>query len=209
MPTILKKLIKEILYYFFPIQTKGKNNRVNVLASKYRSGLRIFIYGNNNKVYISDKCVFNGVIISIWDNNCEVVIDEEVKIQKGRVDLYDGAKLIIEHNSTFQEVSISLKEQECHIGEDCMFSYGIIIRNHDGHKIIDLGNNHIINPSGTIFIDKHVWVGQDVTILKHSRINQGAIIGQKALVAGCIEENCIAVGIPAKKIKQNVSWIRH
>ena len=53
-----------------------------------------------------------------------------------------------------------------------------------------------------IFIGKDVWIGANVTVLKCSYIEDGAIIGAKSLVKGKIEKNVIAVGIPAKEIKR-------
>lgn len=208
MISYIKSIVRKIFYYLVPIQNRGSNNRITI-SKKYRSGLRVFLYGNNNDIQISDRCIFNGVVIQIFGDNNSLKFDDEVKIQKGKIDLYNGSLLHISHNSTFQEVSINLKEGECRILDDCMFSYGVNIRNHDGHKIINLNNNQIINKPKDIIIDSHVWVGQNTTILKGSVIQQGSIIGCNALVSGSIEKDSIAVGIPAKVIKQNVSWIRH
>ena len=53
-----------------------------------------------------------------------------------------------------------------------------------------------------ISIGKDCWLGANCTVLKGSQIDDGAIIGAKALVKGKITENAIAVGIPAKEIKK-------
>ena len=53
-----------------------------------------------------------------------------------------------------------------------------------------------------VYIGKDVWIGANVTVLKGSYIEDGAIIGAKSLVKGKIEKNVIAVGIPAKEIKR-------
>ena len=55
--------------------------------------------------------------------------------------------------------------------------------------------------SEPIVIGKDVWIAANVTILKGSRIGDGAVVGAKALVNGNIPENAIAVGIPAKTVQ--------
>lgn len=50
-------------------------------------------------------------------------------------------------------------------------------------------------------IGNDCWIAANVTILKGSNIQEGAIIGAKSLVKGEIEKKAIAVGIPAKVIK--------
>ncbi len=49
-----------------------------------------------------------------------------------------------------------------------------------------------------IVIGSDVWIGADVTVIKGAYIKNGAVIGAKSLVNGTIEENGIAVGVPAK-----------
>ncbi|MBQ9977541.1 MAG: acyltransferase [Clostridia bacterium] len=53
-----------------------------------------------------------------------------------------------------------------------------------------------------VFIGEDVWIAANVTVTKGSKIHSGAVIGAKALVRGEIPENAIAVGIPAKVIKE-------
>ncbi len=55
-----------------------------------------------------------------------------------------------------------------------------------------------------VVIGQDVWLGANVTVLKGSVIQDGAVIGAKSLVKGNIAPNVIAVGIPAKEIKKRV-----
>lgn len=52
-----------------------------------------------------------------------------------------------------------------------------------------------------IHIGQDVWIAANVTVLKGSIINDGAVIAAKALVKGEIPQNAIVAGIPAKVIK--------
>lgn len=57
------------------------------------------------------------------------------------------------------------------------------------------------NTHAPVEIGNDVWIAANVTVLKGSKIKDGAIIGAKALIKGEIPENAIAVGIPSKIIK--------
>ncbi|MBF8457254.1 transferase [Kaistella sp. G5-32] len=55
-------------------------------------------------------------------------------------------------------------------------------------------------------IGNHVWIGINVTILKGVTIGDGAIIAAGAVVTNDIPAKCLAGGVPAKVIKENVEW---
>jgi len=52
-----------------------------------------------------------------------------------------------------------------------------------------------------ISIGNDVWFGVGVSVLKGVKIGDGVIIGSNAVVSSDIEENSIAVGVPAKTVK--------
>lgn len=193
-----------------PVSIKGKNNKV-ICACKTskRLDFHISISGNNNVVKIASTCqLYNTVIYIIGDNNV-LVLDDEVKIQKGFFYITGGTKFIVKHNTTFQEVNAFVTKGDVTIGADCLFSYGILIRNYDGHKIVDTITGTICNPPGKIVIENHVWVSQNVTILKDVVIGSNSIIGVGAIVTRSLPRNSIAAGVPARVVKENRNWIRH
>lgn len=52
-----------------------------------------------------------------------------------------------------------------------------------------------------ITIGKDCWLGANVTILKGSVIEDGAIVGAKTLIKGHIPQDAVVIGIPAKVVK--------
>lgn len=58
-----------------------------------------------------------------------------------------------------------------------------------------------------IHVGKNVWIGAHATILPGVNIGDGAIIGAGAVVNKNIPANCVAVGVPAKPIK-NINDIK-
>nr|WP_315112831.1 acyltransferase [Clostridium intestinale] len=92
--------------------------------------------------------------------------------------------------------------KEITIGENVAIARDVIIRDTDAHKII--GKEHIQNKS--VVIGNNVWIGTRAIIMKGVTIGDGAIIGAGAIVTHDVPSNCIAAGVPAKVIRQNVTW---
>ena len=57
------------------------------------------------------------------------------------------------------------------------------------------------NTVESVVIGNDVWIAANCTILRGSKISDGAVIGAKSLVKGEIERESIAVGIPARHKK--------
>ena len=78
-----------------------------------------------------------------------------------------------------------------------------------GHNTTIATLNHDINPEtrasltpSPVKIGKNVWIGSDCTILPNVEIGDGAIIGAGSVVTKSIPANTIAVGNPARVIKE-------
>lgn len=123
--------------------------------------------------------------------------------------LYHHSVLAFGRKSFFNGiVNIALGErQHVVVGDGCMFSFGIWLRTSDVHLIYDCNSKQRVNPSRSIFIGDHVWVGQDAMILKGSHLGSGSIIGAKSVVTGKkIPSNSSWAGNPARQIKQGIFW---
>lgn len=60
-----------------------------------------------------------------------------------------------------------------------------------------------VNISGEVLIDKGGYIGTGAKIINQLEIGANTTIGAGAVVSKSIPPNCIAVGVPAKVIKQN------
>ena len=54
----------------------------------------------------------------------------------------------------------------------------------------------------------HVWVGRRVMIMPDVEIGREAIIAAGACVTSDVERNCIFAGVPARKIRDGITWSR-
>lgn len=167
----------------------GKNNTLIVGKNVYLNNMKIQIVGNNNRLIIHDNVKFyNGKLITIENENNTLEIGE---------------------NSDFQGISFIICEFDTKvtIGQDCMFSADIIVRNGDSHTIYNTEKIKV-NPAKNVNIQDRVWVGYGATILKGTTIESDSIIGTQSVVSGIIPHGAIAVGNPAKVIKQGFHWGR-
>ncbi len=78
-----------------------------------------------------------------------------------------------------------------------------------GHNTTIATLNHDFNPDkrqnltpSSVKIGKNVWIGSDCTILPGVEIGDGAIIGAGSVVTKSVPKNTIAVGNPARVIKE-------
>lgn len=88
------------------------------------------------------------------------------------------------------------------IGKGATIGRDVVIRSYDGHTI----EKESYKISEPIKIGNHVWIGQGAVILKGVTIGDGAIIAAGALVTKDIPAYSIAGGVPAKVIKEKISW---
>ena len=106
-------------------------------------------------------------------------------------------------------------ETDCHISainsviieDGVLIASFVYISDHSHGIIFDNKELHIrpidrpLSSKGPIKICLNVWIGEKVSILPGTTIGEGSIIGANSVVTHDIPPYCIAVGSPAKIIK--------
>ncbi|MGL5964307.1 MAG: acyltransferase [Cetobacterium sp.] len=170
------------------IKVEGKNNIVEIENDSFLKNSKISIKGNNNRVLIKKGCDLKNLKIFMEDSDSLVIIGEESTCSGAKILSQEGKKVIL--------------------GKKCMLSYDIEIRNSDSHKIFSKRTNERINHAKDIIIEDNVWLGMRSVILKGSHIGEGSIVAAGSIVAGDVENNSIVVGIPSRRIKDEIYWER-
>lgn len=174
--------------------------------------------GKHGRMLLEEK------VVVCSNNKTRWSIGEEAKFKVGRQGTFAGGECFIYGNALLKigtEFSVNGNYRivvdpgtYILIGDDCMFSFDISMRSNDGHSIFDvvskenINSTDDVNRSRSIVIGNHVWIGERAYILYNTQIGDGSIIGAMSLVKGRIPNNCIATGIPAKVIKNDIAWSR-
>lgn len=128
---------------------------------------------------------------------------------RGRFRIFSGCRIYINSNATLIlnsgyincSANISCFEK-IEIGDDVAIADNVCIRDSDNHEML----NGIRKSTQPIRIGNHVWIGMNATILKGVTIGDGAIIAAGAVVTKDVPDGCLAGGVPARVLKQNVMW---
>lgn len=118
-------------------------------------------------------------------------------------------RLMIGKNCHFGDNVHVAAAERVTIGDDCLLASKIFISdsshgNYSGVNCSSPDTDPNTRPLHTapVSIGKRVWIGENVCILMGVSIGDGCVIGSNAVVTKSIPANSIAVGSPAKVIKQ-------
>lgn len=121
------------------------------------------------------------------------------------IQIFKGARLSIGGRCVMNRSAQVICQDEITIGEDCMISRDVVIRDNDGgHTIMVDG----YKKSSPVHIGNHVWIGQGAIILKGSTIGDGAIIGAGAVVFGKVKPGALVMADPSRTFAKDVKWER-
>jgi acetyltransferase-like isoleucine patch superfamily enzyme len=115
-----------------------------------------------------------------------------------------GAELAIGGETYVTGNSQILCAKRVEIGWGCAISYGVTIIDSDAHDITIGGRPR--PQRGPVRIGDHVWIGTGVTVLKGVTIGDGAVIAAGAVVTSDVPAKCLAGGVPARVINDDVAW---
>lgn len=197
----LSKAIKHILFYGLRYKRKGVFTYSKGVCfigknSSIKSEGRIFVGAKWNYKLKKQKTSY----LVVGDNSVFECFGDFDIYPGSTVEVVKGGKLSIGSGYINFDSKI-YAFNEINIGHDVIISENVIIRDSDNHYI---GGNR--KTSAPINIGNHVWIGIGAIILKGVTIGDGAIIAAGAIVNKDIPEKCLAGGVPAKVLKENVEW---
>ena len=174
----------------------------------FAKNIKIVNNGRDNIVQFGKGCRMYDCRVQIFGDGNRVTIDHDCVCKNVDIWVSDGAAICIGNNTHFTgDIHLACTEgKEIMIGKHCLFSNDITFRTGDSHVITDLENNRV-NYGRDINVGDHVWVGQQVVILKGANIAKDTIVGTRSLVTkGEYPANVVLAGSPAKVIKDKVTW---
>lgn len=170
--------IRSLLFFFRTKLKYGKKIQIHMMNSI--RGKFIIDLQSKSKLKIGTFLMSQGPLYLKAVDNGQIII---------------GNNVFLNHN-----VSITAADSVV-IGDGVDIANNVVIVDHD-HKMNDTG---VTGDLGTapVQIDRHTWIGANVTITKGVHIGEGSIIAAGAVVTKSVPSFCVAACIPAKVVKDN------
>lgn len=195
--------ISRIKATHFNSHVKVKNGYINCFKkTKLILGDGAVINLNGRLTLNGNGMVYNNGRSSIlrMDEKSELNVNGNFSFFYGAdVILFPSAKLNLGNSFINSDCKIRC-HKEISIGDDCVISHDFTVMDSDVHSLEGDRNTK------PVVIGNHVWIGTRVTVLSGVTIGEGAVIGAGAVVKDDIPPHCMAVGVPARVVKEDVEW---
>ena len=172
---------------FNKYHVRGSNNLIKSGKGSVIKKCLIHIQGSNNKIYIGENACISGAELWIEDNNCTIRIGDDT---------------FVGHHS---HLACTEDNSELVIGNNCMLSSYVQVRTGDSHSILDM-NGVRINKASSVLIGNHCWIGEGSKVLKGVELANDVVVSTGAIVTKSFSNNVLLGGIPAKIIKEQITW---
>lgn len=167
----------------------------------------VVLQGRGNRIIIETGCTLHKAYI-VLDNagsfhaaaNCRLAMIEAFSMRGGHVAIGPDCGF------TAQTKLLLHEKANITIGRRCLIAGNTILSVTDMHSIMDMHTGERLNPAADVTLEDHVWLGGDAKVLKGVRIGHDSVIGTGAIVTKSIPANCVAVGIPARVVREGVTW---
>lgn len=155
---------------------------------------------------IENANIFNSLAENDLDRQHEVLCDilgsvgEKVWIAK-RFCFDNGKNIHIGNNFTGNFNLTILDIKEVHIGDNVMIGPNTTITT-VGHPLSTKGRRNHLAKGEEIRIGNDVWLGANVTVLPGVSIGDNVVVGAGAVVTKDIPDNSLALGVPARVVRE-------
>jgi tetrahydrodipicolinate N-acetyltransferase len=112
---------------------------------------------------------------------------------------HTGSRISIGDHTFINYGSSITAYKQVEIGRHCLLGHHLLILDRNEHGI---EQREVAPPAAPVIIEDHVWIGSRAIILPGVRIGRHAAIGAGSVVTRDIPANCLAVGNPARVVRQ-------
>ena len=144
--------------------------------------------------------------VSIPRNWSDITLEQGAMLDDGVVLLCSGVpkhdKLVIRHGTYVNRGTNFTAHESVTVGRHCLIGPNCYISDANHGTLPGIAPKDQPMQVKPVVIEDEVWLGANVVVLPGVRIGRGAIIGAGAVVTKDVPANAIAVGVPAKVIKQ-------
>lgn len=173
------------------------------LKEKYSEGLYQDDMGNTVRF---DETIPDKLYIVFGGMNNKLVVGRNISTALLVIRFGNEGICTLGSNSELIGAELYISYGEIKIGDNCLFSNQIILRNHDGHHIFDKTSGKRINYCKDIIIGNHVWIGQRAMVLGGACVGSNSVVGTGSVVTKPCGENVVIAGVPARVVRENICW---
>lgn len=209
MNKILKlnvKLFGKIISYFLP---HGLSSSIEKLADLLYTGqkMRFFSsFGAESIVCYKASCLSGMKYVSVGKHtrlgkNIQITAIDSFKELSFLPNITIGDYCCIRENSHITAIN------NITIGNKVLTGTNVLItdNSHGNSSLEHMNMRPELRPlesKGSVTICDNVWLGNNVCVMPGVTIGEGTIVGANSVVTKSLPSHCVAVGVPAKIIKQ-------
>lgn len=193
-----RQAIKLPIYVHYNVifKNRGKIELSSSDISRYS-----IVFGKQGSFHISPKksivVVNRGGILSLGNN---ILFSSGINLI-----VESGAKMSIGDGTSFNRNASIFSKHVVKIGSNCLFGWGVSIRDNDGHFIDYPGKKNKKN--NFVKIGDHCWIAAECLLMKGTCLANNNVVGTWSMVnKNFVDDNILIVGSPAKMIKCNITW---
>lgn len=169
-------------------------------------GCRLML-GKKSRIEIKGRLTYGANCIKRNGRTTLLRMDEGSSFTAKDASIFYGGDIILFKDSRF-EMGKSFINSDARIrvhksiaiGDDCAISHEFVCMDSNAHVLDG------VRAAAPVIIGDHVWIGSRVTVLPGVHIGSGSVIAAGAVVTKDIPSACLAAGVPARVIRENVSW---
>ncbi|XAS71251.1 acyltransferase [Micrococcaceae bacterium Sec5.1] len=166
--------------------------------------------GKGNVLFVEDGVKLRNTRLRFMGNDSVIHLRKSLRFLQLVASVFEDSVLYLGPGASFTAEARFLPTERKHviIGSDAMFSSRVVFRTADPHLIYSTSTHQRINPSASIWVGDHVWLGEDTLLLKGAKVGSGSILAARAVVTKDVPSNSTAAGVPARIVGKGIFWTR-
>ncbi|MCD4850085.1 acyltransferase [Arthrobacter sp. AK01] len=166
--------------------------------------------GTGNVLFVEDGARLRNTRLRFLGNDSVIHLRKSHGFLKVIATVFEESVFYLGPGATFTAEARVLPTERKHVivGRDAMFSSRVAFRTADPHLIYSVEHHQRVNPSESIWVGDHVWLGEDTLLLKGAKVGSGSILAARALITKKIPSNSTAAGVPARIVGNGIFWTR-